>query len=449
MKIDMEKAFARRPKKDEVYDVIVAGGGPAGIGAALAASIQGAKTLILEARSQFGGTATAGMWMCFNWIFKDNDNGSRGGVHEILVREILKYGEEASRLGRRNAEVMNNGGNLDIHPEYLKKVLFDLFEEYGIDYSLYAQVCGVLKDGNTVCGVRVMTKQGEVTYRGKVIIDATGDGDVAWYAGCEMEDTNPISGWRAPSTLLFAVCNLDTETVLANIQSVPLHLDDQGFVTMREAMQKGIEMGYKIPGSVAIDRSTIPGVLNFNYSTTAGSSFDGTASYDLTRVEQLGVLQAVEFIRFVKDFKIPGFENAALMRTGGYVAVRETRRLVGEYVFTEQDLLEGATFPDAIACKYGGRDAMGFSTPNVNISQGTQYPYRSLLPKDVEGLLVAGRCGSATLEGHYGGKSMGNMMAFGQAAGVAAALSSAENILPRSLNAKKIQDKLDEMGVSL
>ncbi|MCL2548360.1 MAG: FAD-dependent oxidoreductase [Symbiobacteriaceae bacterium] len=447
MIIDMEKTFLRRPRQDLLYDVIVCGGGPAGIGAALAAAICGARTLILEARSQFGGTATAGMWMCFNWIFKDNQDGSRGGVHQILVDELAKYGSLAARPGRRNDQVLNNGGNLDIHPEYLKKVLFDLFEHYEIDYSLYAQAIDVLKDEDTVRGVVVIAKEGAVTYQGRVIIDATGDGDVAYYAGCEMEDTNPETGWRAPHTLLFALCNLDVERVMSTVYESGFRVEDQDFASLRDAMLHGITQGYQIPGGVSIDQSTIPGVLNFNYSTTAGQFFDGTSSYDLTCVENLGILQATEFIRFVKDFKIPGFENAALMRTGGFAAVRETRRLVGEYVFTEKDLIEGATFPDAIACKFGGRDPMGTTRPNVNISQGTQYPYRSLLPKKVEGLLVAGRCGSATLLGHYGGKSMGNMMAFGQAAGIAAALCVKLGKQPRKLDYKLIQAKLAEMNV--
>jgi len=108
------------PRQDQVYDVIVAGGGPAGIGAALAAAMNGASTLVLESRSQFGGTAIAAMWMKINFLFKDNDETDCGGVHAILVDAIRQWGPDASISGRRGANLLGSGGNLDVHPEYLK-----------------------------------------------------------------------------------------------------------------------------------------------------------------------------------------------------------------------------------------------------------------------------------------------------------------------------------------
>jgi alkyl hydroperoxide reductase subunit AhpF len=117
--------YKRCPKQQEVYDVIVAGGGPAGIGAALAASANGAETLILDARSQFGGTATAAMWMEINFLFRDNNETDRGGVHRIIIDAIRQWGIDASIPGRRTVKLPGSGGNLDVHPEYLKKVLFD------------------------------------------------------------------------------------------------------------------------------------------------------------------------------------------------------------------------------------------------------------------------------------------------------------------------------------
>jgi hypothetical protein len=133
---------------------------------------------------------------------------------------------------------------------------------------------------------------------------------------------------------------------------------------------------------------------------------------------------------------------------------RDTRRLVGEYQFDDTDVMEGTVFEDAVASKYGGSDPVGGQRPYTAIKQGALFPYRSLLPKSpqeggVEGLLVAGRCSSATMLGHYGGKSMGNMISVGQAAGVAAALCAKLGVLPRALEYKLIQEKLDEMGVRL
>jgi hypothetical protein len=142
-------------------------------------------------------------------------------------------------------------------------------------------------------------------------------------------------------------------------------------------------------------------------------------------------------------------ENVCLMRTGGFAMARDTRRLVGEHLFSNEDVMEGTDFEDAVASKYGGSDPVGQQRPYTAIKQGARFPYRSLLPREVDGLLVAGRCSSATMLGHYGGKSMGNMLSIGQAAGVAAALCAADGTRPRDLDPARVQETLNEMGVSL
>jgi hypothetical protein len=438
--------YERCPKQDTVYDVVIAGGGPAAIGAAIAAALIGAKVLILEARSQFGGTATAAMWMNFNWIFRDNEGNSRGGVCKILTGAIRKWGPLAYRPGRRRTDRLNDGGNLIVHPDYLKLILFELFDSYKIDYSLYAPIVDVVKDGNAVRGVVTAQKEGRRIYRGKTVIDATGDGDVAYLAGCIMEDGNPDGdGWRAPVTLLFALGNVDTERFSSWYKGHDIELDDKVFPTYKDVMAYALDLGYFVPSKFIVDLGTIPNVININYHTTRSEYFDGTKSFDLTCVEKLGVLQAVGFTRFATEHRIPGLERCGIIRTGSYAAVRETRRLVGEYVFGEKDLLEGTPFVDAVASKYGGRDGMG-DTQGINIRQGALYPYRSMLPREVDGLLVTGRCGSASFRGHYGGKSMGNMMVLGQAAGIAAALCAMSGVEPRVLDYKLIQAKLSEIG---
>jgi hypothetical protein len=137
------------------------------------------------------------------------------------------------------------------------------------------------------------------------------------------------------------------------------------------------------------------------------------------------------------------------MRTGGYAMARDTRRLIGVYQFDHDDVMQGTDFDDAVASKYGGSDPVGQQRPYTAIKQGALFPYRALLPRAVDGLLVAGRCSSATMLGHYGGKSMGNMIAIGQGAGVAAALCAQRDVLPRHLDYHLIQQRLDDMGVRL
>jgi hypothetical protein len=444
----MEQLYERCPKQ-ETYDVIVAGGGPAGIGAALASAVNGARTLILEARSQFGGTATAAMWMPINFIFKDNQETDRGGVHRMLVDAIRAWGEDASIPGRRLASMPGGGGNLDVHPEYLKKVLFDLFEEHDIDYQLYSPVVDVVKDGNRVLGVVIAAKEGRVAFCGEVTIDATGDGDVAFFAGCEMETEGEAeTGWRPPVTVAWALCNVDCDRFFDWL-STSMELDRQQFKAFNEWLRSYRQQGYDLPSWMGFNRTTIPGVVSINSGTSLELRLDCSYSAAITLVEKMAIDQAIEFVRLAREKRIPGLENVYLMRTGGYAMARDTRRLMGEYQFSNKDVMVGTDFEDAIASKYGGSDPVGETRPYTAIKQGALFPYRSLLPREVDGLLVAGRCSSATMLGHYGGKSMGNMISIGQGAGIAAALCAQRDTLPRDLDFHLIQAKLDEMGVRL
>jgi hypothetical protein len=441
--------YDRSAKADTIYDVIVAGGGPAGIGASLAAAMNGARTLVLEARSQFGGTATAAMWMEINFLFKDNQETDRGGVHRVLVEAIREWGPDASVPGNRRADRPGSGGNLNVHPEYLKKVLFDLFEQYGVDYQLYSPVVDVIKEGHTVEGLVIQAKEGRVTYRAKTVIDATGDGDVAYLAGCKMEtEGDAETGWRPPVTVAWAVGNVDTERLFKWLEG-GVELDRHQYKAFNELLAAYRAKGYDLPGWIGFNRTTIPGVVSINSGTSLDLELDPSKSETLTLIERMAVDQAIDFVRFAREKELPGLENVYLVRTGGYAMARDTRRLVGEYQFDNEDVMEGTEFEDVIATKYGGSDPVGQQRPYTAIVQGAAFPYRSLLPRSVDGLLVAGRCSSATMLGHYGGKSMGNMISIGQGAGVAAALCAQRHVQPRMLDYHLIQDRLDEMGVSL
>jgi len=441
--------YERMARPEQVYDVIVAGGGPAAIGAALAAAMSGAKTLILEARSQFGGTATAAMWMEINFLFKDNKETDRGGVHKVLVDALRAWGPDASISGRRRPDAPGSGGNLNVHPEYLKKVLFDLFEKHGVDYQLYSPVVDVVKDANAVTGVVVGAKEGRVTYRAKTVIDATGDGDVAALAGCEMAtEGDEITGWRPPVTVAWALCNVDTDRFYRWLEG-DVELDRHQYKGFNELLGAYRKKGWNLPGWIGFNRTTIPGVVSINSGTSHEMRLDCSRSATLTLMEKMAIDQALEFVRFARENRIPGMEQVHLMRTGGFAMPRDTRRLVGEYLFSNKDVMEGTDFDDAIASKYGGSDPVGQQRPYTAIRQGARFPYRALLPRDVDGLLVAGRCSSATMLGHYGGKSMGNMIAIGQGAGAAAALCAKRGIAPRTLDPARVRERLDAMGVRL
>jgi hypothetical protein len=342
-----------------------------------------------------------------------------------------------------------SGGNLNVHPEYLKKVLFDLFEKYEIDYQLYSPVVGVVKEGSLLTGLVVAAKEGRATFRGKVTVDATGDGDVAYLAGCEMETQgDSATGWRPPVTVAWALCNVDCDRLFDWLDS-GVELDRDQYEGLSQLIRSYRQQGYNLPNWMGLNKTTLPGVVSVNSGTSLDLQLDCSQSAALTLIEKMAIDQALEFVRFAREKSLPGMEHVCLMRTGGYAMARDTRRLVGEYQFDDQDVMQGTPFEDAVASKYGGSDPVGQQRPYSAIRQGALFPYRSLLPRNVDGLLVAGRCSSATMLGHYGGKSMGNMLSIGQAAGVAAALCAQHGVAPRALDHRLIQRKLEEMGVSL
>ncbi|MCL2318894.1 MAG: FAD-dependent oxidoreductase, partial [Treponema sp.] len=415
------------------YDVIVAGGGPAGLGAALASAGNGAKTLLLESRGFLGGVGSLALWMPMNRLFAGG--ASRGGIHEKFVRKILSYGKDASVPGE---ESFTAGDNLDIHPDYLRLAAYELLEEAGCYYRLYSPVTGVLMDGKKITGVVVNGKNGREEYRAKVMIDATGDGDLAFFAGAEIVEGREEDGIHMPLALVFAIANVDEEKFYA------FFADKEKY---RTVLKEAREEGYLTAAWYAFDRTTLPGVVSVNNGGIYNiGNLDGKDARDLTVAERMGSKAAMDFITFARR-KIPGMETCRLARLGSAVAVRDTRRIVGDYTLTVEDARTGPYFDDAVARKFGSIDANQLYVGEMK--SGFHYPYRCMLPKGIENLLAAGRCGSATFLGHAAGKSMGNMMALGQGAGVAAALSARFNTAPRSLDVKLVQKALADMGVDL
>lgn len=436
-----EKCENFLPNPGECFDVIVCGGGPAGIGAAVAACEAGAKTLLLEASSIMGGVAGAAMWMPVNRITLDGvtpEGGRRGGVHDRFVDAIRHYGGEAYSVRRHPATDMRGG--LQIHPEYLRMAALDLLEQSGCKYRLFSPVVGVEMDGSQLVGVVVSTKDGPETFHAKRFVDCTGDGDVAAYAGVPMQKGRESDGIFLPPAMLFTLSNVDIDTFYSFKLGKP------------EAYQAIIDQaavqGYQVCRWYDFDETSLPGVVNVNNGGLPGwETLDMTRPGDRTVAERMGVRAAVDFANFARAFKMPGMEDCHLVRAGYQTAIRDTRRIVGEYLITHEDAINAPEFADIVSRRYGFIDAVGYYT--AEMVSGHAYPYRCLLPAQIDGLLVAGRCASATHLGFASGRGMGECMGMGQAAGVAAAISIDQNVMPRDVDVTRVQAFLRKMGVKL
>jgi len=429
------------PGNGDTFDVIVCGGGPAGIGAALASVSQGAKTLILEEKAFFGGVAAVSGWMPFNRLLINGQ--SRGGVHELFVEKLKSLGPDAWRPGRLS---WADGDGLDIHPDYLRLAILELFEETGCHYRLYSPVTGVVKDGDKLVRIATEGRYERAEFGAKVFVDATGDGDVAFRAGVPMRKGREEDGMFMPVTLSFTLANVDEDRLFAAI-------DEMGHKRYTDIIKDGEKDGYCVSMFYSFDKTTVPGIVSVNNGGLCNIGIiDATDPRDLNISQRTGLQVAVDFVKIVREKKLPGLENCSLVRTGDALGVRETRRITGEYTITLEDAQKGVEFEDVVARRYGTIDPGGLTEDkdyHGTIKSGHAYPYRAMLPIGVEGLLVAGRCASLTHLGLTVCKSMGNMMGIGQAAGTAAALAAKEGVMPRGLDVKKIQQALREKGVEL
>ena len=401
-------------------EVLVVGGGPAGIGAALGAARAGARTLLIESCGFFGGVAAWSLGMPINQMRPESK--PRSAVHELLIQKLLAYGEQAVFIGQHQ---------LYCNVDYLKVAVLDALDEVGCKYLVHLSAVDALVEGNRVTGVVVGTKKGLATIRAKVVVDCTGDADVAYFAGAEtmMETKEP----RMPSTLLLNLANVPAEQ--ARKASIKKAAD-------------GARSKYPlIPGNWGLHTVSNGHSYWVNHTGTRDiGQFDVTDPLQRSQAECVSRRQALQMTRAMREFGGEELKDIELAATGSQIAVRETRRIKGQYVLTEEDAAAGRTFEDVIAWRSGYLDLMGYKFTDMKVHD---VPYRAILPEKVDGLLTAGRCISATHVAMAAGKSMGNCMATGHAAGLAAAISSRKGITPREVKVAEIQEALRKDGVDL
>ncbi len=396
-------------------DVIVAGGGPAGAAAAIAVARNGADVLLAERYGFLGGTATAGLMCSLNGFRNERppqDFQAIKGIAEEIVHRLKAIGGATGFTAHGDFREQLAQGKMPyavgFDPEALKRVLLEMAVESGVWLLFHAWATDAVVEDGAITHLIVQTKGGREAISGKVFVDATGDGDIAVSAGAPYEQAGKEGDRMMVMGLMYRVGGVDPDRVQVG-----------GCIVHGET---AVLWGPAIPAR------------------------DGVDSQDLSAAEVEAKSRMPEVIEQLRQR--PGFENCYLIETAPHIGVRETRRIMGEYVISEQDVLEGARFTDVIgvSCNpvvnyYGERRFL--------THEGFDMPYRSLVPLKVDGLLVAGRCISAHQVGFQSFRAIPSIMVIGQAAGTAAAVCAASGAAPRQADVRETQRRLINQGAEL
>lgn len=444
----MELPSEKVPVLAEV-DVAVAGGGPAGFAAAVAAAREGARTLLVEATGCLGGQGTNGLVGPFM------ATAGTEGVFDELRHRLAELG------GLGWGSYKGFAGRLAFDAEVLKYAMQLMCEESGAAQLLFATVEKPLTMAGRVSGLVTVTKGGRGVVRAGIVVDATGDGDVAAAAGAAF-DKGREDGHIQASSLFMQIGGVDDAAMTAGKKEYGANCLKYARIE-REAgrlnLAPYVNMGLVWKGS-----TLGPGQYSVNVDTSVGR--DCTDPTELTTANNESRHRAFEVLAFFRKY-LPGAANCYIEKTGSIFGVRETRRLRGLATVSGHDVVNGTKREDGI-CRAsffldlhdGDADARGRLHENMRQKYGPritppegdwyEIPYGSLVPESVNGLLVAGRCISSDRDANGSLRIMPTCMATGQAAGIAAAISAREGVEPRSLPTGKVQAVLrGKYGVML
>jgi hypothetical protein len=417
-------------------DVLVAGGGSAGCAAAIAAAREGARTLLIEAVGFLGGTGAAVLDTFYGFYAPGGETRVVEGIGWEVCERLLSSGQAFERPNTYGA-----GTGVTYEPEALKFVWDELVSDAGARVLHHARLIAVVCDGRQVDGVIVETKAGPRRISASSFVDATGDAELAWRAGASVDRPGEENRVQ-PLTATFRVGGVD----VGRTSTRELHR------LMAEAGESGRYLLPRREGSS--HRTVLEGVVHTNLTRVLG--VDATEPWQLSDAEREGRRQVQEYVRFLVE-QVPGYENAYLLGSSVWIGVRETRRLRGRYVLTRDDVLSARDFDDAIArCgapvedHAGGDSTIWEYVGSDGSPSGLTYgvPFRCLCPQDLDNVLVAGRCLSATHDAHASVRSMAQCMAMGQAAGTAAAMAGG-GTGPANVDVGELRDRLVARGVKL
>lgn len=448
-------------------DVVVVGGGPAGICAAVGAAKAGASVLLLEQWGCLGGAWTVGLMTRYAGFYQHGlqDQQAPVGIHGFsknarpsvkvisgVAEELFDRVERAGGVTRGPYESGYWGGAPVLDLEIFKIVADEYCMESGVEILFHALVTDAIVEGDACCGVVAETKSGQLTILAGCVVDCSGDADVAAAAGAPYEKGRESDGRLQPCTTMVRIGNIDTDRLL-QFQKEHGSAPENGDSVLVEVLEyhKKVPMKgeYTLPNTTVSGTPTL-GKGEWQLNVTRIHDIDATNVYDLTKAEMEGRRQARVLVQYLKQ-NIPGFENCYLMETAPQIGIRETRRITGEYTLTKEDVVTARKFEDSIARAGAPMDIHNPVGDNSEIQSVPwndyhDIPYGCLVPQRVDGLVVAGRCVSATHEGIGAIRVTVICAALGHAAGVAAALSAQKSTPPRSLAVSDIQATLRQQG---
>ena len=438
--------------KDREFDVIVAGGGPAGVAAAVAAAQNGADTLLVERYGSLGGTPVNSLIPVF-CPFSDH----RKPIIKGIGLEVLKKMQEQSWV---NPEPEKNNGitELDwvpIDPEILKRVLDDMVTASGAKLWLHTYVVGVQQKERQIRTLQTCGKGGIQNISAKVFIDCTGDADLAAMAGADF-DYGSENGQVQGMTLCFRLGGVDGRRFLRYKREAK----EDG--NLRVAVARARAQGDFIKGEAQVSTFVLQNwdMAGVNFGHVFGKNPLDTEQ--LTKAELESRRKLPELVHFFQTY-VPGMENCYVAASGPAIGVRETRRIRGEYQLVKEDYLERRQFPDAIA-RYAYPidvhaeaalaepiDPSQTEFVSAAYREGEFYtiPYRALLPAALQNMIVAGRSLSSDRAANGSARVAPACFAMGQAAGTAAALAVELGVGPKMIPVSTLQSRLKEQGVYL
>jgi hypothetical protein len=440
---------ARDTKVVRQADVVVVGGGPGGIGAAVAAARNGADTVLIERYGYLGGMGTGGLVTIIPQLTDFTGKQQIAGITQEWIdrliarnavdmpkkehwgsmdKELVRYYFQRSFFMTRLDRVVYAA---IIDAEVSKFILNEMVEEAGIKVYCHAWGTEPIMEGNHCKGVIIESKSGRQAILGKVVIDSTGDGDLFPYANIEYEDKIPPNFRIANLAVVFWVDGVDFKKAMDFRKN-----NMKEFMELsRKAMEYGGQGGF-MPSNLPNQES----IVWFHNRYPNKSQVDVE---ELTRVESTGRKVAIKTIEFYRK-NMPGFEKAFLVLTGPQLGTRGSRRMIGEYQLTEKDLADNQPFEDTIAIFPDldrGKDSLDH--PNMYI------PYRALLPKNVDNFLVACRAFSSDVHVQDYFNLIPHCIAFGEAAGTASAMALSAGVGVKNVDIKALQKQLAKQGVPL